>query len=453
MTKLNIISQILWAVTFGTVYLEGFSTDVLWVLVVALVIQIYIFRSQVEKLRNLNKALASLTSLGRDSFLVGRDNIILSRNIYDSGEQLSTQSESNAVSVAKVSSLIDSNTLRFEQTAKESEVAMNLSMKAREKMQTSLERMTRLKSLLQEINLFSDLIDDISFQTNILSLNAAVEAARAGEAGKSFSVVAEAVRQLAQKSSKASTEVKLKVTEILSELDLTDQEIISLQDTISLATQSFQGLKLQIDSSKSAAQTQTGEMNSLLRSFDKINQIAVLNKDQTNLILNESLKSVSLSETLSETLVQIDTAILGAKEVGRRRILARNKQNTNFTYDQILEAHLSWKGRLRLFAIGLNEEGFKPAEVANGEFCRFGKWLSANKEQLPQELWESTSRAHLKFHSLASLIVELVHQGKQKEALTLLDQSDGDFAVASHDFFVQAALISEVMKPGHSQVQ
>lgn len=68
-------------------------------------------------------------------------------------------------------------------------------------------RITEIVNLIREIGEKTKVIDDIVFQTKLLSFNASVEAARAGEAGKGFAVVAEEVGNLAQMSGRASKEI------------------------------------------------------------------------------------------------------------------------------------------------------------------------------------------------------------------------------------------------------
>ncbi|MCY7407729.1 MAG: methyl-accepting chemotaxis protein, partial [Alkalinema sp. CAN_BIN05] len=90
-------------------------------------------------------------------------------------------------------------------------------LEIRETVAETTRKVKRLAESSQEISKIVALISQIASRTNLLALNASIEAARAGEAGRGFAIVADEVRQLADRAAKASKEIEQIVLQIQSE--------------------------------------------------------------------------------------------------------------------------------------------------------------------------------------------------------------------------------------------
>ncbi len=155
-----------------------------------------------------------------------------SEKMSDNMDSMSAAMEQASSNINMVSAASEEMSATISEIAHNAEKARNITTEAVSQAEHASSQVEDLGSAAKEIFTVVETITDISSQVNLLALNATIEAARAGEAGKGFAVVANEIKDLANQTASASSQIKERVAGIQHSTEGTTAEILSITKVV-----------------------------------------------------------------------------------------------------------------------------------------------------------------------------------------------------------------------------
>jgi len=249
--------------------------------------------------------------------------------VSSSSEELSAGSKEQTNQTAQVSTAIEEMTATIVETSKNtteaaerskgaaaksqegSRLADDTSRGMEEIVQASSQTLQNIKNLAEKATAIGEIIkviDDIADQTNLLALNAAIEAARAGEQGRGFAVVADEVRKLAERTTKATKEVA--------------DTIKGIQTDVSIANNQMEESGATVNKGKQLVVQTTASLNEIFTAIEGVQemmrQIATASEQQSAAAEQISKSVENVDRISKESSTGAEQAATAAEQLNRQ---------------------------------------------------------------------------------------------------------------------------------------
>ena len=259
----------------------------------------------IEIEKNVAKLNKSLDNLSNASITMSED----AQTTMNGSELVSSSLTQINQSVSNVTKKVEAMLSSIIDIVDSSSKGKKVALEAQEQSKNTTEAILKLDSESQKIGETINIITQIAFQTNILSLNAAVEAATAGEAGKGFAVVAAEVRNLATRSNDAAKQITEAISLIqslvknsldsINKIDSTIEEITNMSTHISDAILEQKTISNEV--SHITLQT-SKEINEISNTMENVSKSAQSTGNEANQTLEASEELIKVSTELISIL-------------------------------------------------------------------------------------------------------------------------------------------------------
>ncbi|MDY0051695.1 MAG: cache domain-containing protein [Aliarcobacter sp.] len=336
--------------------------------------------------------------------------------LSSSANEQAASLEETAAAVEEITSIVKSSVQKVYQM---STLANELQISSKDGETLALKTTKAMDDIDNQVKSINDaitVIDQIAFQTNILSLNAAVEAATAGEAGRGFAVVAAEVRNLANRSADAAKEIKSIVEAATSKAN--EGKVIAnnmISGYTSLNSKINETITLIEDVTQASAEEERGiiQINDAVNALDQATQVNANSATTISGLANE----VSM---LSDTLLQIaDRAKF--KEITKKEI---EDIDLVFKISKLKNDHIKFKME-NFEKVGSTKTAWSVTKSAE---CDLGKWMieqeNIGKVFTKTDNWAQLKTSHNLVHSsVQDYINEDCKSNSDRNILNNLSQS------------------------------